>query len=163
MLLLAIFLVPLLIRAIVYYAGERAGSWYDADWSSARLLPVAASDPEPRILVFSARTGRWKGIFCGSQLGRAQAGERQELQPLRPHWLWPAPPRQRLGARRALVRQYAADGRGHPGARCRCRYSENPRGDRGLSVRAARRLSSVAGPQQQHLRRQRAPRRARAR
>jgi Protein of unknown function (DUF3750) len=64
MLLLVIFLLPLLIRAVVYYAGERTGSWYDADWSSAHLLPAAAADPDARIIVFSGRTGRWKGIFA---------------------------------------------------------------------------------------------------
>lgn len=64
MLLVAVFLLPLLIRAVIYYAGERSGSWYDADWSSARILAPAAADPEARIIVFSARTGRWKGIFA---------------------------------------------------------------------------------------------------
>jgi hypothetical protein len=64
MILLVIFLLPLLVRAVVYYAGEHAGSWRDADWSSAHLLASAASDPAARIIVFSARTGRWKGIFA---------------------------------------------------------------------------------------------------
>jgi hypothetical protein len=64
MLLLAVFLLPLLIRAVVYYATASAGSWRDADWSSAHLLAPAASDPQARILVFSGRTGRWKGIFA---------------------------------------------------------------------------------------------------
>jgi hypothetical protein len=64
MLLLAVFLLPLVLRAVVYYAGESARSWRDADWSSAHLLAPAASDPAARILVFSARTGRWKGIFA---------------------------------------------------------------------------------------------------
>jgi len=64
MILVVIFLLPLVLRAVVYYAGERAGSWRDADWSSARLLAPAASDPQARIIVFSGRTGRWKGIFA---------------------------------------------------------------------------------------------------
>jgi hypothetical protein len=64
MLLNAVFLLPLLVRAAIYYAGERSGSWYDADWSSARILAPATADPAARILVFSARTGRWKGIFA---------------------------------------------------------------------------------------------------
>jgi hypothetical protein len=34
MLLIAVFLLPLLVRAAIYYAGERSGSWYDADWLS---------------------------------------------------------------------------------------------------------------------------------
>jgi Protein of unknown function (DUF3750) len=64
MLLLVVFLLPLLVRAVVYYASERGGSWYDADWSSARMLAPAAADPAARIIVFSGRTGRWKGIFA---------------------------------------------------------------------------------------------------
>ena len=64
MLLLVIFLLPLVLRAVVYYAGERAGSWYDADWSSAHILAPAMADPQARIIVFSGRTGRWKGIFA---------------------------------------------------------------------------------------------------
>jgi len=64
MLLVLIFLLPLLVRAVIYYAGERSVGWYDADWSSARILPPAAADPEARIIVFSGRTGRWKGIFA---------------------------------------------------------------------------------------------------
>jgi hypothetical protein len=64
MVLLLLFLLPLVLRAVVYYATERPGSWRDADWSSAHLLAQAASDPEARIVVFSGRTGRWKGIFA---------------------------------------------------------------------------------------------------
>ena len=64
MILLLVFLLPLVIHAVLYYAGERAGSWYDADWSSARLLAPAAADPGARIIVFSGRAGRWKGIFA---------------------------------------------------------------------------------------------------
>src|ERR1051326_8153081 len=64
MILLCVCLLPLLIRAVVYYVSERRGGWWDADWSSARILAPAASDPEARIIVFSGRTGRWKGIFA---------------------------------------------------------------------------------------------------
>jgi hypothetical protein len=64
MLLFLVFLLPLLLRAVVYYATERPGGWRDADWSSARLLGPALSDPGARIIVFSGRTGRWKGIFA---------------------------------------------------------------------------------------------------
>jgi Protein of unknown function (DUF3750) len=64
MILLCVFLLPLLVRALVYYVSERPGGWWDADWSSAHILAPAASDPEARIIVFSGRTGRWKGIFA---------------------------------------------------------------------------------------------------
>jgi hypothetical protein len=64
MILLVVFLLPLAIRAVIYYADERSGRWWDADWSSTHMLAPAASDPEARIVVFSGRTGRWKGIFA---------------------------------------------------------------------------------------------------
>jgi len=64
MILLCVFLLPLLLRAVAYYISERPGGWWEADWSSARILAPAASDPAPRIIVFSGRTGRWKGIFA---------------------------------------------------------------------------------------------------
>src|SRR5262249_37270489 len=64
MTLLLVFLLPLLVPAAVYSAGGRPGGWWDADWSSARILAPAASDPDARIIVFSGRTGRWKGIFA---------------------------------------------------------------------------------------------------
>jgi hypothetical protein len=64
MILLLVFLLALLLRAVIYYATERPGGWWEADWTSARVLTPAASAPEARIIVFSARTGRWKGIFA---------------------------------------------------------------------------------------------------
>src|ERR1700751_3711702 len=64
MTVLLLFLLPLVVHAVLYCTGERAGSWYDADWSSAHILAPAAADPQARIVVFSGRTGRWKGIFA---------------------------------------------------------------------------------------------------
>ena len=60
---LLLFLAPLAARAALTAFEERAGSWRDADWSSTGTLPAAASHPQARILVMSARTGRWKGVF----------------------------------------------------------------------------------------------------
>jgi len=61
---LAIFLLPLAVRAALSTFEVRASSWHDADWSSIGSLPPAPSHPEARVLVMSARTGRWKGIFA---------------------------------------------------------------------------------------------------
>src|SRR6516164_5820237 len=36
----------------------------DADWSSVGMLPPADADRDARFLVFTGRTGRWKGIFA---------------------------------------------------------------------------------------------------
>jgi hypothetical protein len=58
-----VFLLPVAMKAFVWsFAQPRR--WEDARWSSAGILPPAASDPEPRVVVFSARTAGWRGIFA---------------------------------------------------------------------------------------------------
>jgi hypothetical protein len=64
LILLAIFLLPVAARAALTAFQNRAESWQTADWSSIGSLPPAASHPAARILIMSARTGRWKGIFA---------------------------------------------------------------------------------------------------
>jgi len=61
---LAIFLFPLAVHAVVYSAKDRPQSFRQADWSSVGMLRPASLDPEARLLVFTGRTGRWKGIFA---------------------------------------------------------------------------------------------------
>ena len=61
---LALFLVPLAARAALSALEDRPQSWRQADWSSIGSLPPAARHPDARILILSARTGRWKGIFA---------------------------------------------------------------------------------------------------
>ena len=61
---LAIFLFPLAVHAALYTAKDRPASFRDADWSSTGMLPSARAEPDARVLVFSGRTGRWKGIFA---------------------------------------------------------------------------------------------------
>ena len=63
LIILAIFLLPIAARAALTAFEERAESWNTADWSSTGALPAALAEPEARVLVMSARTGRWKGIF----------------------------------------------------------------------------------------------------
>jgi uncharacterized protein DUF3750 len=64
LLFLALFLLPVAARAalVAYEGGPR--TWRDADWSSTGSLPAAASEPEARVLVFSGRTGGWKGAVA---------------------------------------------------------------------------------------------------
>ena len=62
--ILALFLFPLAVHAALYASKERPGSFRDADWSSVGMLPPADSDREARLLVFTGRTGRWKGVFA---------------------------------------------------------------------------------------------------
>lgn len=61
--LTALFLFPLAAHAIVHSAREQPASWRSANWQSVGMLPQASADPAARLLVFSGRTGRWKGIF----------------------------------------------------------------------------------------------------
>jgi len=61
---IALFLLPLAIRAALSAFDEHPRSWHDADWSSTGSLPPANSHPAARVIVLSARTGRWKGIFA---------------------------------------------------------------------------------------------------
>jgi hypothetical protein len=61
--ILALFLFPLATFAAVYLLQERAANYRDADWSSVGMLPPATASKDARLLVFTGRTGRWKGIF----------------------------------------------------------------------------------------------------
>jgi uncharacterized protein DUF3750 len=63
MTLLAVFVLPLAARAALW-SFEPPHRWIDASWASAGILPPAASDPEPRIAVFAARTAGWRAIFA---------------------------------------------------------------------------------------------------
>jgi hypothetical protein len=58
-----IFLAPVLAKAVLL-SFEESRDWRTARWSSAGILPGAASDPEARIVVFAARTAGWRGIFA---------------------------------------------------------------------------------------------------
>jgi hypothetical protein len=61
---LALFLLPVAARAalVAYEGGPR--SWREADWSSTGSLPSPAAEPGARVLVFSGRTGGWKGAVA---------------------------------------------------------------------------------------------------
>jgi hypothetical protein len=61
--LLLVFLAPAAAKAILW-SFEEPRNWQTARWSSAGILPQAASDPEARIVVFAARTAGWRGIFA---------------------------------------------------------------------------------------------------
>lgn len=62
--ILLIFLVPLLLRAAVFAAGDAPRSWRDADWSSTGMLPPATADRAARVVVFTGTAGAWKGVFA---------------------------------------------------------------------------------------------------
>jgi hypothetical protein len=62
--ILALFLLPVAARAALYAYEGGPRSWRDADWSSNGSLPAASAHPEARILVFTGRTGGWKGVVA---------------------------------------------------------------------------------------------------
>jgi hypothetical protein len=62
--ILALFLFPLAVHAALYASKDRPTSFRNADWSSVGMLAPASADSDARLLVFTGRTGRWKGIFA---------------------------------------------------------------------------------------------------
>ena len=61
--LLILFVLPLVARAAIYALNGGPRSWRDADWSSIGSLPPASRHPEARLIVYSGRTGGWKGVL----------------------------------------------------------------------------------------------------
>lgn len=59
-----LFLLPLATHAAWWSWQPLAADWRRADWSSASLLPAAATESEATIHVFAARVGRWRGVFA---------------------------------------------------------------------------------------------------
>jgi hypothetical protein len=62
--ILALFLVPILLRAAQFAASDAPRSWHEADWSSTGLLPDAADYRPARVIVFTGQAGSWKGVFA---------------------------------------------------------------------------------------------------
>jgi hypothetical protein len=59
-----VFLLPLAVHWALYASQASALSFERADWSSTGMLPQASALPEARLLIFTGRTGRWRGIFA---------------------------------------------------------------------------------------------------
>ena len=149
----AIFLVPLVARAALYAAGNAPRHYYDADWSSTRLLPPAAQDKAARVIVFTGTTGAWKGIFSVHSWivikpENAQTWTRYDVvgwgRPVRVN-NWP-PDGRWYGNRPVAIADVSGAGRR--------RADPQDRGSgRALSLRARRRLPHLAGAEQQQLHR----------
>jgi hypothetical protein len=60
---LLLFVLPLAARAAIHAVNGGPRSWRDADWSSIGSLPPAVQHPEARLIVYSGRTGGWKGVL----------------------------------------------------------------------------------------------------
>jgi hypothetical protein len=59
-----LFVLPIAARATMFAFDDTPQSWWRADWSSIGTLPDAREHPDARMLVLSARTGGWRGIFA---------------------------------------------------------------------------------------------------
>jgi Protein of unknown function (DUF3750) len=59
-----LYLVPLGVAALFYFANGTGSGWRTADRSSIGVLPAPARHPAAVVRVFSAQTVRWKGIFA---------------------------------------------------------------------------------------------------
>jgi hypothetical protein len=58
-----VYLAPVALAALLWWGGSHPGSWRDADWTSAGLLPAATGSREAAVYVLSARTGGMKGAL----------------------------------------------------------------------------------------------------
>ena len=59
-----VIVLPIAIQGCVDGPLTWAESWSRADWSSSGQLPPASEVTEPVVQVWSARTGRWKGLVA---------------------------------------------------------------------------------------------------
>lgn len=57
------FAAPFLLNAAIY-AASPASDWWNADRSSAGLLPAAVPGDAARVRIFAARTVRWRGVMA---------------------------------------------------------------------------------------------------
>jgi hypothetical protein len=59
-----VYVLPTGLQAALWSVAARESDWRRADWSSAGLLEAASPGSDAVVLVFSARAGRWRGIFA---------------------------------------------------------------------------------------------------
>lgn len=61
---LLVFLLPVAVRAAIYWAGNDNSHWSRADWSSTGVLPQPQAHDAAMVRIYSSRVGRWRGIFA---------------------------------------------------------------------------------------------------
>jgi Protein of unknown function (DUF3750) len=62
--LLAVFLLPIVVRVSAYAFYRGTTNWRKADWSSSGLLPPAGTYAPARVLIMSGRAGGIKGVLA---------------------------------------------------------------------------------------------------
>ena len=61
---LLVFFLPIALRTAIYWAQGNDGHWSRAYWSSTRVLPDPQAHEPALVRIYSARVGRWRGIFA---------------------------------------------------------------------------------------------------
>ena len=64
LMMIVLFFLPIGARATAYYFDDAPAGWSRSSWDSIGSLPSAKTHPEARVMVLSARTGRWRGVFA---------------------------------------------------------------------------------------------------
>src|SRR5690606_1457353 len=59
---LLLFVLPLATHAAWFWTQGWPATWKDADWSSAKMLPLAQNEPDAVVHLMAARIGRWRGM-----------------------------------------------------------------------------------------------------
>lgn len=59
-----VYVAPVALAGLLWWSGEHPGSYRDADWTSAALLPRADASRDAAVYVLSARTGGMKGAVA---------------------------------------------------------------------------------------------------
>jgi hypothetical protein len=57
-------ILPSAVGAAIGFTRGWPSNWRAASWASAGVLPKAIEQREAEVVILSARTGRWKGIFA---------------------------------------------------------------------------------------------------
>ena len=60
----AVFLLPIVVSAVLYWYSSGTVDWRSADRTSAGLLPAASGHRQAVVRIFAARTVRWRGIVA---------------------------------------------------------------------------------------------------
>jgi Protein of unknown function (DUF3750) len=61
--LTALFVLPLAAHGVTHALKDHPANFRTANWGSVGMLPEAGADRDARLLIFTGRTGRWKGVF----------------------------------------------------------------------------------------------------
>lgn len=60
----AVYLMPAIASAGIWYMRDRPQSWRDANWGSSGILPKPEDSPDASVHIFSAATGGMKGAVA---------------------------------------------------------------------------------------------------